>query len=56
MQGNIKGNKVDFQKYKTISQGAGNDLVTTEIDKNGPIILYNGKLNNDKMEVNIPTA
>ena len=52
MKGNIKGDRVDFQKYKTINQGAGNDFVTIEMDKNGPVILYNGKFNNDRTEVN----
>jgi hypothetical protein len=51
MHGNIKGDKVSFQKYKTIGQGEGNDFVTTEVDKNGPIIWYTGMLNNDRTEI-----
>lgn len=51
MHGNIKGNSVEFKKYKTPNQGAGNDFITTEIDKNVPVILYSGKFNEDRTEV-----
>ena len=51
MQGNTAGDRVNFLKYKAINQGAGNDFVTTDMDKNGPVILYNGQFNNDRTEV-----
>lgn len=52
IKGTIKGNKIIFQKYKPLNQGADNDIMTTEIDKNVPVILYSGNFNNNRTAVN----
>lgn len=51
MHGIIKGDRIEFKKYKTVNQGACNDFETKEMDKNGLIILYYGKFNQDRTEV-----
>lgn len=51
IQGTIKNDKINFQKYKTINQGSGNEFVTTEMDKDGPVILYKGQLNKERTEI-----
>lgn len=51
IQGRIQGRNVYFTKYKAVGQGTGNDITTKEVDKDGPIILYIGKLSDDKEEM-----